>query len=35
MASNTVHGEHWHSPIATNLRTLRDQQFGGSANAMS
>lgn len=35
MASSTVHGEHWHSPIATNLRTLRDQQFGGSANAMS
>lgn len=35
MAASTIKGEHWHSPIATNLRTLKDQQFGGSANALA
>lgn len=35
MAASTVQGEHWHSLIATNLRKLKDQQFGGSGNAMS
>ena len=35
MAASTIRGEHWHSPIATNLRRLKDQQFGGSANAFA
>ncbi len=35
MAGNTTRGEHWHSLIAANLRTLTDQQFGGSVNAFS
>ena len=35
MAENTIRGEHWHSPIAVNLRTLKDQQFNGSVNAFA
>lgn len=35
MGDSTVRGEHWHSPIATNLRTLKDQQFAGSVNAFA
>lgn len=32
MPTDTIRGEHWHSLIATNLRRLKDQQFGGSVN---
>jgi len=35
MATNTIRGEHWHSLLATNLRALKDQQFGGSVNALA
>lgn len=35
MAESRVKGEHWHSAIATNLRALKDQAFGGSINAMA
>ena len=35
MANSMVHGEHWHSPLATNLRALKDQQYGGSVNALA
>jgi len=35
MAASTTRGEHWHSLIATNLRTLTDQQFAGSVNAFA
>lgn len=34
MAASTVRGEHWHSPIATNLRILMEQRFG-SVNAFA
>jgi transcriptional regulator with XRE-family HTH domain len=35
MPAKTVQGEHFHSPIATNLRALAAQQFGGSINALA
>lgn len=35
MAESKVRGEHWLSPIATNLRALKDQQFRGSINALA
>lgn len=35
MAHSTVRGEHWLSPVAVNLRKLRDQRFEGSGNALA
>lgn len=35
MPAKTVQGEHYHSPIATNLRALAAQQYGGSINALA
>lgn len=35
MPSKSAHGEHYHSPLATNLRTLAAQRYEGSVNALA
>jgi len=35
MKAQSIQGEHYHSPIATNLRALAAQRFDGSVNALA